>query len=334
MATLTSASAPTSTVGANAALTAGVVLASALAATAAPLLVYTVTLAAFGLPHVFAELRYVDLRFKARLSRTLLTGLLTLLGLLVAARVAGLLGWSTAARAPVELIILAGLAAATLPRLARQGLVVAIAGLATVGLIAFGCVTAPVTTLVVLAVAHNLTPVGFLAEKLRGAARVRALAACAVVFAIVPLVMLSGWPRGLLESLGWWRPDVSLLSAGGLDAHLGAFVPGPWLDARWATDLFVAAVYLQVMHYAVVIHVLPRLLDEDDPESLVTWPLPAPFAKLLAFVGVCTLIGFAVSFADARRAYGVFAAVHAWIEVPLLLIALTALGGARRMAPR
>ena len=57
------------------------------------------------------------------------------------------------------------------------------------------------------------------------------------------------------------------------------------------------------------------------------------FPRLLAGIGAFTLVGFALSFGDARRAYGVFAAVHAWIEIPLLLLAVTPLTAAPRTSP-
>jgi len=308
-----------------------IVAAAALGATAAPLLVYTLSLAAFGLPHVLAELRYVDVRFRARLTRPLLGGLMVLLGVLVVARIAGLAGWDGEGRAPIELLVLAGLAVITLPRLARQGIGPAALGVLVVFLAGLGCLTAPVVALVVLAVLHNLTPVGFLAERLRGAARRKALAACAIGFGLIPIMLVSGWPRLLLAQVGWVSPDASLLPAGTLSDNLGAFVPAPWLEAAFARDLFVAAVYLQVMHYAVVIHVLPRLLDDPDTaETTVAWPRSAIFPRLLAAVGVFTLVGFALSFGDARRAYGVFAAVHAWIEIPLLLLAVAPLAATPR----
>ncbi len=317
------------------AVTVGLAVAAvAMVATAAPLLVYTLSLAAFGLPHVLAELRYVDVRFRARLTRPLLVGLGALLGVLVIGRVAGLAGWDGAERAPVELMILAGLAAVTLPRLARHGIAPLLLGILVVALASFGCVTAPTVALVLLAVLHNLTPVGFLAERLRGTARRKALAACAVAFGLVPAMLMAGWPRLLLAQAGWISPDASLLPAGPLSAHLGSFVPAPWLDAAFATDLFVAAVYMQVLHYAVVIHVLPRLLDEaNEAETTIRWPRGKVFPRLLAAVGAFTLVGFALSFGDARRAYGVFAAVHAWIEIPLLLLAVTPLTAITQPSP-
>jgi hypothetical protein len=42
----------------------------------------------------------------------------------------------------------------------------------------------------------------------------------------------------------------------------------------------------------------------------------------LAGAAIGSLLLFAWSFRDARAAYGVLAAVHAWVEVPILLLAL------------
>ncbi len=300
--------------------------AAAMAVAAAPLLVYTVSLAALGLPHVVAELRYVDIRFRARLTRPLLGGLAGLLAVLVVARLAGLCGLPGVERAPIELLVLVGLCAITLPTLAASGPAPLALGVLVLCLTGLGCLSAPVATLVVLAVLHNLTPVGFLAENLRGTARRRALTACAIAFGVIPTALLLGFPQSLLAGLGWTGSPLALIGAGDLPQHIGSFVPGPWLDAPFASNLFVAAVYLQVLHYAVVIHVLPKLLaPEDAAQATGRWPTGRAFPRLLAAIGAITLVGFAISFGDARRAYGVFAAVHAWVEIPLLLLALTPL---------
>ena len=303
---------------------------TAIATAAAPVLIYTVSLAAFGLPHVIAELRYVDMRFRARLTRPLLGGLAALLALLVITRLAGLCGLPGAERAPLELLVLVGLCVITLPSLARSGPVPLALGALVLAATGLGCISAPATTLVLLAVLHNLTPVGFLAERLRGHQRQRALGLCALVFGLVPAVLLAGLPQTLLARAGWTWTELSLLSAGGMNDHLGAFVPAAWAGAPIADRLFTTAVYLQVLHYAVVIHVLPRLLDETDgAETTLTWPTGRRFPRALMAIGAITLVGFALSFRDARGAYGVFAAVHAWIEIPLLLLALTPTLGRR-----
>jgi len=80
------------------------------------------------------------------------------------------------------------------------------------------------------------------------------------------------------------------------------------------------------MHYVAVIVLLPQLLKAKNgghaSRTLVPWPGWGMFA---AGVGAIALVGFglyAVSYNDARAAYGVAAAIHAWIELPVLLLAL------------
>jgi hypothetical protein len=60
----------------------------ALLATLSPLAAYSVALAAFGLPHVLSELRYVDRRFGRRLERGLVVTVLAMLTGIVAIRAA------------------------------------------------------------------------------------------------------------------------------------------------------------------------------------------------------------------------------------------------------
>ena len=63
-----------------------VATAAALTATAAPLLVYALSLAVLGAPHVLAELRYVDGRFARRLGRRRGLAILGVLAGIVAVR--------------------------------------------------------------------------------------------------------------------------------------------------------------------------------------------------------------------------------------------------------
>lgn len=298
----------------------------ALVSAAAPLLVYTVSLAAFGLPHVLAELRYVDARFSARIGRRLGGGLLAMLAALVVLRTLGLAGVLPAgARGSGELLVLAGLAALALPALAAAGPGRAVLGAALLALALAGATEAPAATLAVIALLHNLTPLGFLAERLRGAERRRAFVLGTALFGVIPVLLLLGLPDRLLEALGVaaGAAGASFPGAGPLDAHLGAFVPAAWHSEPFAVRLFAAAAFLQVLHYAVVLHVLPRLQrDAAGPGTmLVAWPAGRRFGLAVAAFGGLMLAGFAWSFADARAVYGVFAAVHAWIEIPILLLA-------------
>ncbi len=294
------------------------VVATALLAVLLPLGTYTLTLATLGLPHVLAELGYVDARFSARLGRGQLGALAGLLAGAAGLRVAGLLGLLPGPTlAALELGLVVALAGLALPALSRRGAGPLGLGLALVLALAAGVVVGPAPTLVVLAFLHNLTPVGLLAERLRDAARSRALLACALVFGALPLLIASGRLHALLGA-GPLLDATPFASAGGLERHLGAFVPAPWLDAGWAVPLFSAAAFLQVMHYAVVLHVLPRL--EPSPRPWLASPRRT--AVVLAAGGLLLLPLFALDFALARRVYGVAAAVHAWLEVPILLLAL------------
>jgi len=297
----------------------------AVLALAFPLPVYALSLGAFGLVHVLTELRYVDLRFTNRLPTRLLAIWSLLLGLVMLVRVlamTGALAGEPRALAELGVVMLLGLSVLVLARRhgPRTGLLGTLA-VTVVALLLFGSAKAPFETLVILALLHNLTPVGFLAERLECGARRRAMAACALLFGIIPLGIVTGVPRWALAGIGWDGAALAVPRVGDVTHHMGVFVPS-WVSGGFAVDLFTAAVYLQCMHYAVVIGVLPRLLSSSARAGMVPWPPPSRFVVALAATGAISLLAFAVSFSDTRQLYGVFAAVHAWIEVPVLLAAL------------
>jgi hypothetical protein len=296
------------------------------AAVALPLATYTTALALFGLAHVVSELRYVDLRFGARLRGGLAPGLGLLLLGAAGLRFAGGQGWIAAEQAyALELALVAMMAAAIVPRLKRRRL----AAVATTAVIGGGAVLAPLETMAVLAILHNLTPLGFVAEALHGAQRRRALVALAVPFVLLPALIATGWPLQILAENGLYVLDASLFAAGPLDLNLGAYVPPALHDSAWALHLFSAAVFAQCMHYAVVIGVLPRLVaGRYDRQAFVPWPRPRRFVAAVIAGAAGLAIGFALDYAAARQLYALVALVHAWIEIPVLLIALA--GGVTR----
>ncbi len=305
-------------------------------AVGAPLLVYSITLAVFGLPHVLVELRYVDERFRDRLSRPLLLGIGGLLTGIVLLRVTAFAGWTRQSLVPLELGLVVALVAAAGFAVGRRALGTRmLAGLAAL-VLAAGALWAPLTMLVLLAVLHNLTPVGFLAEALRGSARRRALLLCAATFGALPLVILSGLPELALEALGGRALDVSVLRLGTLRDHLGAFVPAPWQGDSLGVRVFSLAAYLQCLHYAVVLYVLPRLgrveAAPPSPRRSQGWLSRHAFGLSVTTVSSVFLLWFALSFVEARTVYGFFAAVHAWVELPILLIALGGIGAVRPRA--
>jgi hypothetical protein len=293
------------------------VIASAAAAIIAPVWTYALSLAIFGLPHVLVELRYVDERFSARLPRHTLLSLGLCLGGIVLMRTLALTGaGSSGFRMTTELLLGLLLVAVAVPLLIR--LRASAIGITVFSALLLGILYAPILTLVVFAVLHNLTPVGFLAERLRGRERRRALMLAGIVFLGIPAVILA------IPASGW--AAIGPFSVGHLDNHLTAFVPPALLGTSIGDRLFATAAYLQCMHYAVVIHILPKLsAGSERVETVVPWPKHSTFMASVAIIGIVTAINFAFSFSDTRSVYAVFAAVHAWIEIPILIIACAVL---------
>ncbi|MFA5123094.1 hypothetical protein [Zavarzinia sp.] len=287
-----------------------------LAATVAPLALYTVTLAGFGLAHVLSEFAYVDRRFGRRLVPGQVAGLALLLAVAAGFRAAGVF-----ALLPVETALMAELATVTaLILLVAGGGWAAPAALAAALPLAVATALAPFTTAVVLSIGHNLTPLGFLWEILPRGRRRGAMALALFCFVGLPLIIASGWPRALL---GLGDAGLDPLASGGIAAHLHVYVPAPWRDGPAALDLFAASAAAQGMHYLAVIVILPLL--QGRARGLVPWPRLPLFAGLVALGSLVAFGGFLRDFAAARGFYGILASVHAWAELPLL--ALIAGGG-------
>jgi hypothetical protein len=297
-------------------LAASFVIGTALLCVALPLLVYGTTLAAFGLPHVIAEMRYVHGRFSGRWSRGMLLCIASILAGIVLIRIllwVELLGKGVAK--PLELGFVGLLIAITLPTLWRHSRRAAAFGFCLLVGVAWGTSTAPVLTALSLAVLHNFTPIGFFFEAIPKPKQRRAMLLCLFVFIGGPLLIASGMPYLLLQSLGLTAPESTLIDLGSLSRHIGVYVPKQWHMEHFALPLFSALVFAQCMHYGAVIHLLPRL-QPTDRHTHRKWGI------LLLVIGGATLAAFSHDFFLSRRAYGLFAAVHAWIEVPILLAAL------------
>ncbi len=302
-------------------LAAAGVFALATAAQLAPAWTYAVSLAVFGFPHLACELRYVDQRFSPRLARTTWELLVAILVGIACVRAAGLAGLgSFAGRATLELLLGAALVAVVVRALGR-GTATVLAG-ATLVLALAGAALWPVDTLVVFAFVHNLTPVGLLAERLRGRARTRAMTWCATCFLVLPFAIAMGWFGEALGALGTGGTMYGPEGVGGMDENAGAFVPPSLLGSAAAADLFRAAAFLQCMHYVVTIGVLPHLAPAGQAGSgRLPWPRWPVFATCTAVAALAVAMGHFVDFAATRAGYGVLASVHAWVEVPVLLLA-------------
>lgn len=299
----------------------------ALLTAAAPLAVYTVLLAGFGLAHVLSEFAYVDRRFGRRLGPGQIGA--SVLLLLVAA------GWRAAGvfhLMPAEQALVAELATVVLLILA-----VAVpagpraAGLALAAALPLGLATAlaPFETAVALSIGHNFTPLGLLYEGLPRRRRAMGMLLALGGFIGLPLLVASGLPRALL---GLGLEDLDPMATGGLTRHLHVYVPRGWQGGPAAIDLFAASVVAQAAHYVAVIGVLPRLLPGAS-QGLLPWPRPALFAAAIVAGSAVGILGFLDDFAGTRGLYGILASIHAWIELPLLVLIAGGFQRSSRPAP-
>lgn len=299
----------------------GYALVFALASAWAPVASYAFGLATAGILHVFVEFRYVEERFGARLEPRLFGALVFLLSAIALTRLLGVAGMEGLPHG-LELWLGLGLLVVVLPLALKRGGPARWIGVAASLVLAVGVAVAPLLTFVLLALLHNLTPVGFLAERLRGRERRRALVLCALLFVGVPGLFLLGLPDALAGLLGSEALATRWPAPAPATEHLGVYVP-TGVSPEVAIRLFGAAAFLQWMHYGAVLHVLPRLGAGDDAlASRIRWGDPRQWRVPLALVAVAFLALFLWRFGTGRAVYGIFAAVHAWIELPLLILAL------------
>lgn len=294
-------------------------------ATLWPLGTWTLALAGAGLWHVLAELRYVRARFGAAIVGPIAAAVVGGLAAIVLLRLSlltstfealvGPLASVSFAATRVELALVAGLAlvgAWWAPRLGRTPLLAAAFGALTV----LGLARWPVPTVLLLAALHNLTPLGFLAEALPPARRAKGLLLAATLLLGLPLLVATGWPWRLAAASGLGWPEASWLGTEGLGWAIGTALPADWLDADAEMHAFAGLLVAQLMHYGAVIEVLPRVgAAVGTPQArLPGWLLAAMVAAIALLFAL-----FAWDFRVGRSVYGLFAAVHAWLEVPLLL---------------
>jgi hypothetical protein len=302
----------------------------AVVATLWPLFSYTFSLAVFGLGHVLTEVRYVDARFGNELPRSFWRATGAVLVGIVALRALGVVGAVTASTTvPVELVLVAvlfgGAAVAGWQGTTRPAarLLVVVAAVVGVGVALFAIV-APVPLVLLFAFLHNATPLLFLVERAPVGRRPFVALAATAVFVGVPAVVAAGVPLGLLSA--HVDLDAQPWRVGSLVDHYGVYLPPSLQVEAVAAQLFSAAVTAQLLHYGAVIVWLPRTLTANERPTL-PWPSWGRFAVVVVALSLGLLVHFVVDFAGARALYGLAAAVHAWIEWPVLVAALA---GARR----
>jgi hypothetical protein len=195
--------------------------------------------------------------------------------------------------------------------------------------IAAGALAAPFQLLLLLALLHNLTPLGFFAEALSGAERRRVVTLLAVPLIVLPLLIATGLPFAGLVRLGLASPETRWLASGPLALNLGVYVPGSLVSTGWALHAFSAAVFAQIMHYTAVIVLLPRLLDGGPSRTRLPWPRKGWLVPMIAAAAIGFALVFVFDYQRARQLYALAALAHGWVEIPLLLLAWGGLAAAQ-----
>ena len=291
------------------------------AALTAPLAAYVFMISLFGLPHVVTEMRYCDERFSPRAPRSALPLIGVVLLLLAALRISQGFDWlPSSLTVPAELSLGIGLTAIAVWFMPQRHLLGVLAGVT----LTCGAVFAPITTFLIFAWLHNLTPLVFVSEILPKRDRAHALLCLSIPFVALPALVASGALQSLIHEL--WNYSAasapSLFGAG--RAPVSAFLPGAASGGNMVA-LFSAALVAQAMHYFSVIVVMPQLLKrngETAKGTIVAWPSWRSFYIAVGLFGL-TMLGFhAADYHDAHIVYGVAAAMHSWVELPIFLVAL------------
>jgi hypothetical protein len=218
---------------------------------------------------------------------------------------------------PIEFGLGAGLAFTAAAFMRKNRALGAVIGIA----FALGATYFPIETFLVWAWLHNLTPMGFVAEITEGEER-RWLFWLGLPFFVLPGLVAAGVFHEAVALIFPIAETQTLSVFGAGDRPLLSFLPPGSSDVQ----LFSAAVVAQAMHYVAVIVMMPMLLKAKQggvcAPTIVPWPSWRVFAMGVAGIAIVAFGIYAISYTDARAGYAVAAAIHAWIELPVLLLAL------------
>ena len=285
-----------------------------------PLPLYLVSLALFGLPHIVWELGFLRSRYAARWPARWWLALWAVLLLQALVRGAAWLGMYPAESSRiVDLLALLLLALIIVFAPMRAGWRVRAAGLVlgttVLWLLQQGDV---VVALLLLAIAHNFTPLAMAWDMARDYRSAYALAWAITALLLLPvLVAASGWQGGILPPMfasHAWALEGQLPVIAGIAQHQA---------------LLSALVLAQCLHYYCVIVLLPRAEAQRTGTAVIS--LPVRRVLLLALLSL--LVYYMHDFSGARQLYGVAAGVHAWLEWPVLLMALLGMSGKPEAVP-
>lgn len=286
----------------------------AMAAIVAPLQLYLVALALFGLPHVLWEMNWARHTYQPSLPMRWWAAFIVVLLLQASVRLGA---WAKTIPPEITMVVdvltlalLAFLAATAMQRhggpRAWPATVVAVAiGAGLIAAIDAGSVAG---VLLVLAVIHNFTPLALVPANRR--------------FGKTP----AHQARGLLFTLPWLVAGIMLASGftSPVTETMGITPSGSWMpnEATWLRQHFAQGfsamlsglVLSQCLHYYCVLRLLPSTLRPDASRRWRTGAI---------IVSAALSVFFMLDFNSARKLYAVAAGVHAWLELPLMLLLLS-----------
>lgn len=274
-----------------------------------PLPLYLFSLALFGLPHIVWEMGFLRSRYAARWPTQWWIALWAVLLVQALARGAVWLGkYPADSSRVVDMLALFLLGLIVLFAPMRAGWLVRNAGMVLAGAIMWLLQRGElVVALLLLAVSHNFTPLAMAWDLAREHRPARRLAWSITGLLMLPLlVALSGWE-------GSMSPAVFASHAWTLDGQIPAGIVGASRGA-----LLSALVLAQCLHYYCVIILLPQAEAQRTGEPVI----PLQFRSAFILAAIVLLAYFLHDFSKARQFYAVAAGVHAWLEWPVLLMAL------------
>ncbi|HVL08640.1 MAG TPA: hypothetical protein VM512_05725 [Burkholderiaceae bacterium] len=273
-----------------------------------PVPLYLVSLALFGLPHVIWEMAFLRSRYGTRWPAMWWRALWLVLLVQAALRTAVWYGTYPAALSAItDLLALLLLGAIVLLAPRGTGWRARLSGAMLAGVMFWLLERGEVLgALLILALLHNLTPLALAWDLAREHRQARRLAWTISALFVLPL---------LIAASGWQGSTALLLNSHGrlLDGQL----PGTWSGA-FRPALLSAVVLAQCLHYYCVIVLLPQAERARTARDV----LPAPLRNVALAAAGLLAIYFVSDYQNARALYAVAAGAHAWLEWPVLLMAL------------
>lgn len=285
-----------------------------LAALWLPLPLYMVALALFGLPHVIWEMAFIRSRYAGRWPLAWWLALWAVLLMQAGARGAVWLGSYPATASQIAdmlALLLVALVVALGPR--GAGWPMRAAGLILAGFVWWLLERGDILmALLMLALAHNFTPLGLAWDMAREHPPSRQLAwKISGLFLLPLLVAASGWAGAVVPPvLGAYVP------------LLDGQVPREW-GGGYRQALLSAIVLAQCLHYYCVIYLLPHAEAQRTAK-----PLMGAVVRMGASAAAGLMLAYYIyDYSSARKLYAVAAGMHAWLEWPLLLIVFVGMTG-------